>query len=246
MGKGIFVTATSTGVGKTTVVCGILHSLRKRGIDAAAFKPIETGANDIKVLSKDSDAGKIALTLEAGLNNPHEFSMYRLRQPLAPFYAARYEHKTISVSKIYRRIFKIKEEKAILIVEGSGGIRVPITEKYDMIDLIKKTGFPVIVVSDIELGTINHTAMSAEILRNNGVRVVGAIYVERKEDGIEIAKKNNAEWIKNLYKIPVLGIIKYKRVFKQMKLENQNEWTNKHIDVDLILREAFYGNDIEK
>lgn len=150
----IFISGTDTDVGKTIISSWIcLHTA------AAYFKPIQTGS------LKDTDSAKV-YELSSSVIYPEIF-IYQ--KPVAPYLAAKLEKKQIDINKI-----KIPTNDN-LIIEGAGGLLVPINNNYLMIDLIKKLKLPVILVAKSVLGTINHTLLSLEALRKRKIPILGII-----------------------------------------------------------------------
>ncbi len=156
----IFVTGTGTDVGKT-----VLSAILMAGLKARYWKPVQSGLNAI------TDAQLIKnLT---GLSSSHFFpETYRLNQPLSPHASAAMDGVTIKMDS-----FNLPEMEPddTLIVEGAGGILVPLNEQSMMIDLMVKLDIPVLLVSANVLGTINHTLLSLELLKQRGLDVVGVI-----------------------------------------------------------------------
>jgi dethiobiotin synthetase len=150
----IFITGTDTNVGKTLISSWIaLHT------GFSYFKPIQTGTRD------GSDSFEVQK-----LSNVKIYpEIYTYKEPLSPHLAARIENETINLEKI------ILPEVSNLIIEGAGGVFVPINDKYFMLDLIKKVEAPVIIVARTSLGTINHTLLTLEALRLRNIRVLGVI-----------------------------------------------------------------------
>ena len=150
----IFITGTDTNVGKTLISSWIaLHA------KFAYFKPIQTGLNQ----GSDSQQMK-------ELSNAKIYpEVYAYQDPLSPHLAARIKNDTIDIEKILLP----KEDN--LIIEGAGGVLVPINDKYLMVDLIKKLGAPVILIARTTLGTINHALLSLEVLRSHNIPVLGVI-----------------------------------------------------------------------
>ena len=150
----IFITGTDTNVGKTLISSWIALHAR-----FAYFKPIQTGLNQ----GADSQQVK-------ELSNAKIYpEIYAYQDPVSPHLAARIKNDTIDIEKI------LLPKKDNLIIEGAGGVLVPINDKYLMVDLIKKLGAPVILISRTTLGTINHTLLSLEILRSRNIPVLGVI-----------------------------------------------------------------------
>jgi len=156
----VFITGTDTGIGKT-VVAAILMA----GLKGVYWKPIQSGLEEM------SDTEWIKQN--TGLPDNHfREETYRLHKPLSPHASAAKEVLRISMSA-----FEIPNigEKKHLIIEGAGGVMVPLNEKHLMIDLIKKLEAPALLVSLSSLGTINHTLLSIRELRRNGIEVMGVI-----------------------------------------------------------------------
>ncbi|ADG12859.1 dethiobiotin synthase [Methanocaldococcus infernus ME] len=165
----IFITGTDTGVGKTYVSSIIGRELKKE-LNVGYLKPIETGGRE--------DTLKLKKTLN--LEDPLEIiNPINLSLPLSPNIAFEVENYNISLEEILKRIEEaynyLKNKYDFLIVEGAGGVCVPIKGNFLMSDLIKFLGLPAIIVSRPNLGTINHTLLTIEHLRNKGIEVRGVI-----------------------------------------------------------------------
>jgi dethiobiotin synthetase len=159
--NGYFVTATDTGVGKTVVTAALASLLRARGRDVAVLKPVQSGA------LADDPAGDAAL-LGAEC-------VYSFAAPLAPLVAARAEGVTIELGPILARAQQLAAEHELLLVEGAGGLLVPLAPTLDIADLAAALGLPLIVVARAGLGTVNHTLLTIEAARARGLDVVGVV-----------------------------------------------------------------------
>lgn len=161
MRKGYFVTGTDTGVGKTTVSCALIRSFSRLGKRAAGMKPVSSGGDDAAHLAS---AG--------GLELPRGIScVYDLPEPVAPHIAASHAGIRIEMDRIvhaYRTI-----EADVVIVEGIGGLLVPLDENHDTSDLIRLLGLPVILVVGMRLGAINHALLTADALKSRGLHLAG-------------------------------------------------------------------------
>src|ERR1017187_834688 len=155
MSRGIFITGTDTGVGKTHVTAALLTELRRRGVNAAAFKPIACGKGG----RHDAEIYAAIMNHEQPLDviNP----IY-LRHPLAPSVAAKLERKRIDLRKILRTYRQLSADYSVVLVEGAGGLLVPIRENYFVADLAKALKLPLLIVARLGLGTINHTLLRSE------------------------------------------------------------------------------------
>jgi dethiobiotin synthetase len=167
---GLFVSGTDTGVGKTTVACALLRGLRARGLDVGAMKPIETGVGDAGPL----DA--LALLAAARSEDPIELVCpERYALPAAPSVAAAREGRDADVPRLCAAFAALAARHRLVVVEGAGGLLVPITKSFDMADLALALGLPVLVVARASLGTINHTRLTLAALAARGLRLAGVV-----------------------------------------------------------------------
>jgi dethiobiotin synthetase len=208
MHKGVFITATDTGAGKTYVSCALAKALKKKGVNAGVMKPLASGAR--------SDAKK--LLKAAGINEPlDKVNPVFLKYPLAPLVSARLEKKSVNLNPIWKN-FKYFQKKYIFnIVEGIGGILVPIKKRYSLLDMIKHFNLPVIIAARPGLGTINHTLLTVKQLCAEKINVIGIIISGGK--GKTIAEKTNLQVLRELTKLPVLEL----RFGKGIDLD-KNKW----------------------
>ena len=194
MPRTYFISGTDTNVGKT-----IVSAVLATKLEAYYFKPIQCGLNKMNL--KDSEVVK-SLSNKAKILN----ELYFLKKPLSPFVAAKQEKKKIDVNKILQFVKNLKTKK--LVIEGAGGLNVPINSNYLMSDLCQKLNTPLILVSRTKLGTINHTLMSLEVIKKKKIKLLGIIFFGKKEletletikfFGKKILKKN----VKILGRLPV-------------------------------------------
>jgi dethiobiotin synthetase len=168
--RGLFVTATDTGVGKTEVTCALLREARARGVDAVGMKPAQSGA----VPGEPSDAERLARASD-GVEPLAVVCPYALAAPLAPAVAARLEGREISLARILEGARALAARHDAVLVEGAGGLLVPLTERETCADLAAALGLPVLVVARAGLGTVNHTALTVEALRRRGLAIAGIV-----------------------------------------------------------------------
>jgi dethiobiotin synthetase len=168
--RGVFVTGTDTGVGKTLVSTHLLRTLRDRGVDVGAMKPIETGVGPAGPL----DA--IALHQAAGRVDPlDDVCPVQLALPAAPNVAAAAEATTIGLAPIREAFERLRAKHHWLLVEGAGGLLVPILADYSMIDLAQELALPLLLVARARLGTINHTLLSLAEIERRGLELAGVV-----------------------------------------------------------------------
>jgi len=159
--RGYFITATDTAVGKTVVTAGLAASLRARGLDVAVFKPVQSGA-----LANDPTGDAALLGADC---------LYSFAAPLAPLVAARAEGTKIELEPILARARELAREHELLLVEGAGGLLVPLAPGLDVADLAAALGLPLIVVARAGLGTVNHTLLTIEAARARGLELTGVV-----------------------------------------------------------------------
>ena len=159
--SGFFVTATDTGVGKTFITAALAKALRGRGRDVAVFKPVQSGAR------ADDPSGDAAL-LGADC-------VYAFAAALAPLVAARAEGRTIELEPILARAGELAREHELLLVEGAGGLLVPLADDLDIADLAAALGLPLVVVARAGLGTVNHTLLTIEAAKARGLEIAGVV-----------------------------------------------------------------------
>ena len=196
----LFVPGTDTGVGKTFVACALAAALRERGRRVAVMKPVETG-----VVGTPEDA--LRLREAAGDPAPlDEVCPYRLRAPLAPSVAARLEGVTIDVERLAMLVRRRSAEADVLLVEGAGGLLVPIIGRTTWLDFARDLGLPLLIVAANRLGTINHCALTARTAAAAGVQVRGFV-LSQPEATIDPSVATNATEIAQLSGLRCLGTL---------------------------------------
>ncbi|HWQ69973.1 MAG TPA: dethiobiotin synthase [Patescibacteria group bacterium] len=205
MGKGLFVTGTDTGVGKTLITAGLAHALRARGIDTGVMKPVETGCPSRDGRLRPLDA--LALREAAGSRDALDLiNPYRFREPLAPLVAAERSRRSIDVERVLTCCDRLADRHTVMLVEGAGGLMVPITEKVSFLDLAIRLQLPLLVVIGSRLGALNHARLTVDAALAARVPVAGAI-VNRATAGRSPARTTNLSVLRRLLPIPVLGEI---------------------------------------
>jgi dethiobiotin synthetase len=196
---GVFITGTDTGVGKTFVTALIAENLIGKGIDIGVMKPISTGPkaeDDALYLKK-----RLKLKDPLSLINP-----IHLKHPLSPFTAAKIENRKLKIEKVFSACRKLEKRHDLLLVEGIGGVLVPITKDYFVVDLIKDLGLAAIIVARAGLGTINHTLLTIEALKKRKVKVLGIVLNGWENRGL--AERTNPSVIETISGLPILAKIK--------------------------------------
>lgn len=198
--KSFFITGTDTNVGKTVIAAALAAVLKKKGTDVGVMKPVATGGwDDARFLIKGSGVKDNVF-----LVNP-----YCLATPVAPAIAASIENIKMDIGRITAAYDELSRRHEMLIVEGVGGLLVPIYKKYLVTDLIKDLDLPIIIVATPGLGTINHTLLTISQARRSRIKVLGVIINNYDEATAGIAEKMVPEIIENVGKVPILGIVKH-------------------------------------
>jgi dethiobiotin synthetase len=202
--RGVFVTGTDTDVGKTVIAAGLTAALRRRGLKAVYFKPMQSGCPEEGDRLIPTDA--VFARELAGLTEPLELlTPITLRLPLAPGVAAVREGVAVDLGRIAGVIQELSSRYDFFVVEGAGGLYVPLV-CYDflILNLIHWLKLPLLVVARAGLGTINHTCLTVTAARQNGIEVNGII-LNRASDTPGLAEQTNPEVIEAITGRPVLA-----------------------------------------
>lgn len=185
MTKSVFITGTSTDVGKTITSRFLLQALASgnNGSTLSYFKPIQSGDEE------SSDSKYISKHCGAAVNIIPE--SYSFKLPASPDRAAKAENQTINLEKIKSDFTRIKSDYCV--IEGAGGLQVPINEDHKILDIAKQLSIPVIIVASTALGTINHTILTVESARANGLNILGIVISGKEDPGLKeiIEKETN-------------------------------------------------------
>mgnify|MGYP001592482637 CR=1 FL=1 len=204
---GIFITGTDTAVGKTLVTAALAWRVKGLGLDVGVMKPVETGV----VKGQPSDAGR--LTRAAQVSDSLDLVRpYAFRLPVAPLDAARTEQRTIKISTIMRAYRQLQVQHDLLLVEGAGGVHVPLTSKLDVLDLIEHLTAPVLVVGRVGLGGINHAMLTLNALRERKIPIL-ALVLNRttpvKAAATRRQERSTLELLRKFAGVPVIGPLPY-------------------------------------
>jgi dethiobiotin synthetase len=217
---GIFVTGTDTNIGKTAISAALLHRYRKAA-NLRYWKPVQTGSPE------DDDTATVR-TL--GLCSDREICAegIRLPRPLSPHLSAEYFGIEIDMESLLRPIHSCTDSRA-WIVEGAGGVLVPLNARHFIIDLITALGLPVLVVAGSQLGTINHTLLTITALRSRLIFVAGVVLAGEPN-------ADNRRSIETYGNVPVLGEMPR---FSALNAETLGNWARTHLDPDGLLSPYF-------
>lgn len=204
--RALFVTGTDTAVGKTVVTALLGCALRRRGVRVAAMKPVATGCDVTEQGLVSADAlfirEKLALDEPVELINP-----VRYAAPAAPAVAAKIEGRAVDLAACDRAFESLKGRHESVLVEGIGGLFVPIAERFTVADLALQWRLPLLIVGRPGLGTINHTALTVHYARSKGLRVIGFLFNTAEPLAGGIAEETNPRCVEELCGVPYCGSI---------------------------------------
>ncbi len=222
--NGIFITGTDTDIGKTIVAGGVAAYLKDCGVNVGIMKPISSGGTD------DAEFLKRIVNLDDPLSliNP-----IVLKNPLAPSVAAQLEGIEIEFSSIEKAYIKLKNKYDLLIVEGVGGIAVPLYKDKLVTHLIKQLDLPILIVAHLGLGAINHTLLTVAFAEQANLQILGIVLNSPRHNTPGLPEQTNPDEIERITKIPVIGILPYQ---EEIDLQNPNinyisEFIKMNIDI---------------
>lgn len=202
--KGVFVTATDTGAGKTLVSCAIIRALRRTGRRVAGMKPVASGCEQTARGLTSEDASQLAaasgLAVPIDLVNP-----YRFAPAIAPHVAAAQAGVRVDLQRIetaYRALCRLADW---VVVEGVGGLRVPLNAEEDVADLARRLNLPVVLVVGMRLGCLNHALLTAEAIDRRGLPWCG--WIANHVDPQMAVPDANADAIEQRLRVPLLARI---------------------------------------
>ena len=202
--QGLFITGTDTGVGKTVVTAAILAYLLQQGYKTGVMKPIETGVD--RECSSASNSDALFLMECGGIEDDlSEVCPLRLKPAASPLQATQIEKQTIDPQTILSTYQTLSEKYDWMLVEGVGGVRVPLTQKYDVVDLIRDLGLPVVVVTRYQLGTLNHTLLTLDTLKQNQIPVRGVVFNRSGMEALDAIEQAQPQLIEELSGTQILG-----------------------------------------
>lgn len=238
--RGVFVTGTDTGVGKTVVTTTLVTVLRRQGIDAVPAKPIQTGC-------EDGPGGLVAPDLDFALTRnglaPDESEQdlmcpCRFRSPCSPHLAADRENDGISIDHVVSAMRRLAEQHQAIVVEGAGGILVPIAGDKTMADLMEALDLPVILVAGTCLGTLNHTLLSLAELSRRNLRVSGIVFNRAGPGPRGYIEEDNRETLARMGGVPVLADLPFRTAAAPggLTTEDVEALADSVQDIDAVIR----------
>jgi dethiobiotin synthetase len=210
MVKGFFITGTDTAVGKTIVAGAMVKALNALGLRTAAMKPIETGCRNEGGILVPNDG--LFLRHIAGIDEPvTSVTPCCLESPLAPMAAAEIEGADVSVKEIKKAFFAMSAKYDAVVVEGIGGLMVPIRKDYYVAELVADLGLPLLIVTRPGLGTINQTMLTLNHALRVGLKVAGIVINYSSPPENSLAEKTNPGVLSRIAAVPLIGTFPYLR-----------------------------------
>ncbi len=206
--KGLFVTGTSTDIGKTYVSCHLLREMVRQGKSVGAYKPVCSGAVRLQTGEKIwEDVEKLHRAIQSRVPE-NRISPQTFDLPLAPDRAAKSESRLVDESLLVDGWKWWLNRVDYLLVEGVGGLLSPVSENFLVADLALQIGYPLLIVADAGLGTINHTLLTIEAARNRGLKIAAVLLNHASPQKDESAAFNRED-LSLRTKVPILGEVDY-------------------------------------
>jgi len=206
--NGLFIAGTNTGVGKTLVTAGILRHLRKQGLDIVPMKPVQTGGvlGAAGLSAPDLDFHLAAAGLTVTLEERALMSPYVYEPACSPHLAGRMAERCVNLDHCQACGEQLAEAHQGVLVEGAGGLMVPLNEEETQLGLVIQIGAPVLLVASIGLGTINHCLLTIETLREAEVPIAGVIFnATAPGEGEDFIGRDNPDAVAQFGAVEVLG-----------------------------------------
>jgi len=231
--KGIFITGTDTGVGKTLLSGALASALCGRGMNIGVMKPVESGCSRVEGRLIPSDALSLK-ELSRSNDDIDLINPYRLEHPLAPATAAEMEGVKIESAKIEDAYTRLKSMHDLVIVEGAGGLLVPLNDSLLMADLIKILNLPALVIACSSLGTINHTLLTLRYAEASGIEVLGVI-INHVTSYIGRAEETCLSSIQKFTPIPIFGVFPFVEDTQKNNKEYLGDLAERYVNINIIL-----------
>jgi dethiobiotin synthetase len=224
--RGVFVTGTDTGVGKTLASCALVHALRARGLRVHPFKPIAAGSIEHEGRRVNEDT--LALIAAAGLeaSAAERVTPILLREPMAPHIAAQREGRTIALEPILAAFDRLAD---FVVAEGVGGFKVPLGDRLDSVDLCRALALPVVMVVGLRLGCLNHALLTAQAIGAAGLPFAG--WIANAIDPAMAVPDDNVAALRARLPAPLLGRLPHQERIAPLQLA-------RHLDVSTLVAGA--------
>ena len=245
--RGLFITGTDTGVGKTVVACALAAWCRRHHVNVGVMKPIATGGHRLgwghTARWVSDDARRLAACADVTdpwpLINPVCFN-----EPLAPWTAALRARRPVALRAARDAFRVLRARHDVLIVEGVGGLLVPLTAHAMLADLARQLGLPLLLVTRPGLGTLNHTLLSLECAATRGLPIAGMVINHTEPSSrnaiARVISRTNIEVLKRLARVPILGSLPFHRLrmrpdrCSDTDAQHLSDWIAHHLDLQML------------
>ncbi len=225
--NGIFITGTDTEIGKTVIAAGIAASLKRARVNVGVMKPISTGD------TSDAQFLKHAAQVDDTIASINPIQLYH---PLAPSVSARLEGKQIDLSTIKTAFSKLKQKYNFMVVEGVGGIAVPLNDDFLVAHLISQLELPILIVANAGLGTINHTVLTVAFAKQFDLQIAGIVLNQFHPKTAGLAEQTNPAEVERLTQVSVIGVVPYEKHLETPKPDVKflADFINRHMELNKL------------
>lgn len=206
--KGLFITGTDTGVGKTLITGALAHLAVSHGISTGVFKPVATGCELVDDLLQSEDARFLSYCVNGG-QTEQEISPVCYGSPVSPMTAVEQTGTLIDWASIVSAYRKTVDNHELVFVEGIGGVMVPFSENDFVLDLMVDLALPVLVVARASLGTLNQSILTVKACQSRGLSVFGILLNESVDSGSDESRKTNCQDLARLAGIVNVSVITF-------------------------------------
>ena len=204
--RGLFVAGTDTGVGKTLVACALLHGFAALGLRVAAMKPVAAGAVLRRGVWHHDDVAQLRAAANVDAP-PMVVNPYCFAPPIAPHIAAQQAGVTIRMAVIEKNYARLGRNADLVVVEGAGGLLVPLGRRLSAADIPARLGLPVVLVVGLRLGCLNHALLTVEALQARGLYLAG--WIANRIDPAMARATENLQTLRTRIKAPLLGTVRH-------------------------------------
>ena len=201
----LFVSGSGTGVGKTLVTAILINEIRRAGKECVALKPVISGFDEDNPDGSDTALILDALGRDVTRNSVEEISPWRFREPISPDMAAAHEGRSLYIKEIAHFCRANAEPDSIQIIEGVGGVMVPLTNQETVLDLMVEVGAPVLLIVGSYLGTLSHTLTALQAVQHRGLTVAGIVISESLDNPVALSE-TQATLLRFTEDIPVIAL----------------------------------------
>jgi dethiobiotin synthetase len=206
MAKGIFITGTDTGIGKTEIALALIEKYKQQGLQVAAMKPVASGSQWVNGKLQNDDAQRLQNACSASVDY-EQVNPYAFEEPIAPHIAANNAGVRIDLERIADDYNTLASKVDIVVVEGVGGWMVPLNETMRVADLARRLALPSVLVVGMRLGCLNHALLTDEAMHHCDVECAGWVANTIEADFAYL--QDNVETLKRAIASPLLGVIDY-------------------------------------